>query len=477
MKSWRLILACVFLAPVGVAQAVDYEWVASTSGLWTTNSNWNPSTGNPSGGTDVAIFGASGSGSCTLLSPRSFGTLSFNSTYTGTLSVLGGGSITARTISFDGGTMVTSGASTVRATESLNLLGGTFTSMLLDGTAAPAALTIHGPYVGSVRLEGSTAVGVPGGGPVTGGALHLATGQCEIIDYLAAGSYTASPGTTTNISGGLAVGLHSLQGTIFLGTGGVLGFLDGANVTSGTIDCSQPSAVVCNGDWLCTAPFLTSGTVNSVLTIVQGTTGSTVNHGTNGAGLVVIQNGVGRTTTWNSTNSIVSLTVAADSTLSIAAGRVLTVPGAIANGGLIEELAPGRIHHAADALEPVDGALLDLLEVVAGSPFRVRLRDADEALSATAVDTAAGITVTNPRNGDTETFAATETGATSTIFVTGSIPTVSAVPASSGDGMLQVLGGDTLSITYVDSEDAADNAGAASLAVVGASGVGDWRVF
>ncbi len=473
----RAFLPCtaLLLALCGRSTATDYTWTASGSNLWTTSSAWSPS-GNPSTASDTATFNASGLGSCTLTAARSISSFTVESGYTGTILLLGSGAITAPTVNVAGGT-ITGGATAVRATQNLNVSGGTFVSLLLDGNGGPAAASVTGTSTGSLRFEGTTSLTGTGTTPQTIAAMNVASGTCSVTDTFIAGSLSVAAGAvleTQNLSG-VAIALHSISGEVRLKPGSGIAFTNNANLTTGTINASEPgSVVVCNGDWLCTTTYLTSGTPASALTILQNSTGSTVNHGTNPADLVAIQNGPGRTTTWNSTNDIVALTVAQDSTLVVAAGRVLSVPGTIANAGLIQEVAPGHIHHAADALGPVDDGILPLPEVPAGASFRVRLLDADEALDALSVDTATGITVTNPRNGDTEALAAVETDAATAIFVTPLVPTEEAGPANPGDGILQVLPGDTLAIAYVDGEDGADNAAAASLPVVGSSRVGGW---
>lgn len=90
----------------------------------------------------------------------------------------------------------------------------------------------------------------------------------------------------------------------------------------------------------------------------------------------------------------------------------------------------------------------------------------DMTLPVSFADAAGGIVVANGRNGDFLAFAAVETSASSTLFLTTEIPTDSA-PAAVAGGILQVVDGDTLSVSYTDEEDATDDAATAVLNISG----------
>jgi hypothetical protein len=272
------------------------------------------------------------------------------------------------------------------------------------------------------------------------GTLGLGAGATLVLDPL-------SSLTATN---------NNIAGSIKLGTGSALSLLSDAHI-AGTIDASQPgTAIACTGNWAATGTFIASGSLSSTLLITQSASSGTIDHGANPADAVAVQGAAGKTTSWISSNTILQLTISSDTILEIAPGSVLRIPGAIVNASVLREIAPGHIRHNAEELQAVNDAQNALLELPINSTFRVRLRDADEALRADTPDIAAGLSIVNARNGDRLQVSAFETGNATASFLTLPIATRSAADAVVDD-MLQLLPGDLINVSYIDNEDPEDN--------------------
>ncbi len=462
MRGWcGGIILCLLAA--GPVAAVDYTWNGSSTpvgGQWTNAANWSPGTGYPSQPTDRAIF-SSAISNCTLTQPVTIAELRVESSYSGTVSLLLDGAITAGTIVLQGGILI-SGTERVTAQNSLQVGGGKSSDITCLGNASVTA-----GIIGILRMRGASAqLNGSSAAEQTLASLLVPSGRCTLTRNFIAAHLQVDPGAALVLGtpSSLTVTTHSIGGTLKAEKESALVFLSGASI-SGTLDASVAgSAITCNGNWAVPGTFLPSGNLTNALLVIQSS-GGTVHHGSNAADLVAIQNAAGQKTVWNSSNTIQQLTVSAGTTLEIAAGAVLSVPGAIANAGTIMETAPGFIRHEADSLEAVSENLIPLRELKVRNAFRVMLRDADEALQVAANDTAAGIQVRNMRNGDTLSLSATETLLASTIFLTAEIPTQNAA-AAAADGTLQAVPGDTLTVSYADNEDPADSRKTTSLSVV-----------
>lgn len=95
----------------------------------------------------------------------------------------------------------------------------------------------------------------------------------------------------------------------------------------------------------------------------------------------------------------------------------------------------------------------DVTQITTGTTVYIRVDDADQNYNPTTAQT---VTVTlTSTNGDTETITLTETGPNTGIF-TGSTPTVFG-GAVTNNGSLQLVPGETVTVTYIDAIDASLN--------------------
>jgi hypothetical protein len=290
------------------------------------------------------------------------------------------------------------------------------------------------------------------------GSLLVPNGTCMLSQVFSAGTLVIDAGATLILDrlSSLTTAVNNIAGSLKMGSGSALGFLADANIT-GTLDASAPgSAITCSGNWSSTGTFIPSGSTANSLVISQTSASGTVNHGSNPADAVTIRGALGQKTTWLSSNTIQQLTISTGTTLEINPGSVLRIPGAIVNSAILRVIAPGRVHHDADELKVINNSEIVLQALPVNGSFRLLLRDADEALRADVLDIAEGISILNIRNGDLLRLNAVETGGSSTVFITAPIVTQNASDAVADD-MLQLLPGDTITISYVDNEDPEDN--------------------
>lgn len=147
-------------------------------------------------------------------------------------------------------------------------------------------------------------------------------------------------------------------------------------------------------------------------------------------------------------------------TLGVSTGKTLIVSGSMANSGTITET--GIIKHAATSVKLTDSSGTEVTSIAPGNSLYVTLVDEDENLNGTSADTAAGVTVTSS-SGDSESFSGTyiltETGNATETFrnATAIATTIYDGSATSNDGILEFIAGETLTIRYTDSEDSTDN--------------------
>jgi hypothetical protein len=293
-------------------------------------------------------------------------------------------------------------------------------------------------------------------------------------------NFMLSEGTTLTLGSMSAMGcmMNTIRGSVQLSTLSAVMFMGDASFypTSALVPpVGGFSAIVCNGNWWCVGAYGVTGNPTNVL-IINQPTGGAVFHGTNAADSVLISNdNVEARTLWNSSNTVLSLTVSTTGTLEIAEEQVLSV-GTLLNMGNIVETAPAHIHHPAESLTVSDEKGTPGQIIFAGSALQVHLRDADENLHAAALDTAAGIVVTNQRNQDTLAVSATETSTSLLAAFVATVPTVVA-DAAVADGLLQVQPGDVLRIQYTDNEDPLDNAAGAIAYVMAPSAARDWTEY
>ena len=94
------------------------------------------------------------------------------------------------------------------------------------------------------------------------------------------------------------------------------------------------------------------------------------------------------------------------------------------------------------------GEVLSSRVIQPGDTVRVKVMDGDENLNSGAIEDVS-ITVRNLRSGESETVTLTETGADSATF-RGWLSTLYGVAANPSTGVMNVVGGDTLVVEYVD---------------------------
>lgn len=204
----RFALAVLFCALAPLA-AVDYTWVGGTGTNWSTDANWNPSTGHPSAADDTATFN-DGANDCTVDAPVSITTISIQAGYSGTISQ-GGSTITVGAGGFSqaGGTF-TGGGAGITVTGDLTISGGMFTStsgiLALRGNLTRSGMGVFTHNSGIVALTGANQV-INGSNAFNHLSKTAAT-ACTLT--FAAGSTQAVAGTLTlQGASGQAVSLRS----------------------------------------------------------------------------------------------------------------------------------------------------------------------------------------------------------------------------------------------------------------------------
>ncbi len=110
-------------------------------------------------------------------------------------------------------------------------------------------------------------------------------------------------------------------------------------------------------------------------------------------------------------------------------------------------------------LKPTTGAVIfaadsagngHVTQMAAGDPLYIRVTDADRNTISSSIQTLQVVLTT--QNGDSLTLTLQETGPNTGIF-TGSVSTASAKPVT-GDNVLQIMPGETVTVTYIDTVDA-----------------------
>lgn len=140
-------------------------------------------------------------------------------------------------------------------------------------------------------------------------------------------------------------------------------------------------------------------------------------------------------------------------TLTIGSSYNLYAPGTYTNTGAVTE--SGAIIHPATSFAFVDGSGSDVSSYAASSDsVYLKVVDSDANLT-TSTDTLT-VSASADTYGDAETITLTETGASTGIFQSaGNIFSVASAKTN-GDGLFQVSGNGTLSLTYTDSKDSSD---------------------
>jgi fibronectin-binding autotransporter adhesin len=428
-KAWaaRLMLAqACGLAVAGAAhaQAVTNTYTAGTTGVWSNGANWTPAAAPTPGPTTVLEFDATAAQAYTAtndLGAFQLNGLVFNSTSTGTVTLVGG--LPNFTADGVGGnpflTQAGSGAAVV-----LNPV--TVANPLTVGGTGTGPLTFNG---GAITLTSSLTIGAAG--PVTFGALSTLSGT---------GTLTKTGAGTLFLAGTGTYGAISLQGgtTSILAPGGTA---DAAALGTGakavTITNGATFQVLGNiynpGSGTKTFSFGTGGGAVDVGPTATFTTddagqfGGAGNVFKTGAGLWILGNSAGYTYTGNFTVNAGTLRlingagslggVASPSTLTIAAGgtfdlqvanfdRPLTITGgglnaggALVNNGTVAASATGAVT-AATGLTVGGGntgglTLTGNLSVAAGGLTKVGTNTVTLAPAAGSTVSVAGATAVN----------------------------------------------------------------------------------
>ncbi len=449
-----------------LSHAADYTWKGSTGILgnsWITQTNWNPSTGYPKNSSDKAIFNSSSAVNCAVVQNVSIGELYVDTDYAGTLAITAF-ELKPDNATIKGGTITGVSADKFIVKNNLNVSGGSL--ITLDATCEGNAEITAGT-IGILRFKGANSNLTGAESTVLAlGSLVIDSGNCIVKNSFIAGTLTVNSGTSLRISNKstLTTTTNKIDGTLYLDSTSAMVFSTNANITGNIDSSTSGSMVVCNGNWNMSGTYTPSGNGTSILTIIQTANGENINHGNNAADIVIVRNGEGKKSVWQSTNEIFELTVGNKSTLEIPASSILSVKNIILNGGKIIETSPGHIHHPADSLRALSETGVVVPEIPVGASFKVNLVDQDELLDFEAIDIAQGVKIVNPRNSDELNLSAIETGVNTTLLMTNLIATEN-TDAAVNDDKMQVLDGDVLQITYIDNEDAADNQAAAELRI------------
>ena len=269
----RLALAVLFCALAPLA-AVDYTWVGGTGTNWSTDANWNPSTGHPTAADDTATFTA-GANDCTVDAPVSITTISLQAGYSGTLSQ-GGSTITVGAGGFSqaGGTF-TGGGAGITVTGDLTISGGTFTStsgsLALSGNLTRSGTGVFTHNSGTVALTGADQVI---SGSNTFNQLSKTTATACTLTFAAGSTQTVTGALTLQGASGQAVSLRSTSpGTRWnldaqgARTLAFLDVMDSNNSNATIIDCRANGSVDAgnNVKWMFATPtaFTWTGTTNN----------------------------------------------------------------------------------------------------------------------------------------------------------------------------------------------------------------------
>ena len=458
MKKRLFVLISLSLAApwlfMGSAFSADYVWKGSvTNPNWSRSQNWTPSTGFPQAAGDKAIFDSNATSLCNVADSVKPTTVTLDAGFAWVLNATSvRGSILCDDFSLTSGTVTATGADKIRATRKLNILGGNITHATCEGVA-----TLASGVVGTLRMTGNPTV-LQGDDfvPFVFKTLTVGPGTTLQHHIFAPLEFALDAQTTYTLAplSSLTVEKHDINGLLQLAPGSLLSFAKGADI-QGAIDHSHPVAlIVCNGDWKCPGSYWPSYTSANILTINQSLASGIVDHGGNNADMVIIRGkkSAGMNTEWKSSNTIRGLRVSSDTLLSLADGVHLYVQGEIYNSSSIQ-LGAGAVleHHARMDFQTASGDL-NADYFYAGSPIFVRLLDGDQNLEGTEIEKTGGVVLQNSRNGDKIEIELTEISASAGIFASGPIATEKREEAVD-DGILQVVGGDTVLVTYADPDD------------------------
>lgn len=133
MKNICCILLFVSLTFLNVSHATTYYWVRATAGNWTTANSWSlTSAGAPlpatfPGALDIAVFNNGGSGTCTIAANATVTTFSMAATFTGTVQMNSGITLTVSSSMWIASGTFTQAAGIVMDNGTFDMPGGTYT--------------------------------------------------------------------------------------------------------------------------------------------------------------------------------------------------------------------------------------------------------------------------------------------------------------------------------------------------------------
>jgi Secretion system C-terminal sorting domain len=237
------ILSCVFIFISSMSFAASRYWVGSGAGNWNSTTNWSNSTGGLSGFSvpgvsDTAFFDGANLFNCVINANISVSGVSIASSYSGTISVNPGFTITVAADGFSqaGGTF-TGSTGSITINGHLNLTGGTFTS--------------------------------------TSGILQIAKGYSNVAGTFIHNNGTVDFSTTQTITGSTV-----FYDLMFVANGGIY------TISPGTIITSNDNLIISGNS---------SYTINTGIVEIKGnlTLTSSSNHPNNGGTTTFLFNGTG----------------------------------------------------------------------------------------------------------------------------------------------------------------------------------------
>jgi len=240
------LVAISFLFSVSPAVAENRYWVAGTEGNWNDSNNWSSSSGGPGGASvpdsdDTAIFDGSGLGNCNIDVEASVTDVVIYSTYTATLSINSGKSLTTLgSFEIAGGAFTTNGE--LLEVGSYSQTGGIFnaggSTVICNGNFSVTAGTFNAG-ASTLVMDGNNK-GLAGAGQTLDNLTIYGTIGAN-SDVTIDGTLTVDANKTLQIAGNYTVKMAAGSVTTLNGTmdgPGTLELIDsaGANLgTSGTL--------------------------------------------------------------------------------------------------------------------------------------------------------------------------------------------------------------------------------------------------
>ena len=317
LRAGVLFPLVVALTTIPVASGADISWVAPGAGSFTTGSNW--SSGTVPGTADLAIIGNGGTATLTLAGTSAGARFSVGQDGSGTLLILGGGTMTTSGVSYVGrtqgaaaaagaGTLVLDGSSTLRHTTSGELFIG-----VGSGTRGVAgAMTVNAGSTYDHASGGNVVIG-----QTNGSGTNASTGGLTV----AGGAFTIA--SNELVVGSRTSGTASVVGTITLTDGGAFAVNNwtkfGSGGGTGRLVISSGSFTKAGTGNLMFGDFNGRGEVTQTGGALTNTAGTVQigAWGTNGVGVYDLSSG-----TFASTTTIAVGSSNGNGTLNVSGGLV-----------------------------------------------------------------------------------------------------------------------------------------------------------